>query len=432
VSGGDWGERAREYQQLESLRRQERWAERQAKSQEKMLDLAQDEARAASRERAERARQAEARARAETRERLRIEAQRRHVEAMQAEANARTQRTISWYRSLETILSMSLDVDDHVDLERFRVHAPHPPHPRPDLLTPVPPPAPLVAPPEPVYVEPPPPSGFGKLLAGDENRHIKKVYDAQIAHQQAHHAWQAEVASLPARQAAQDEAHRQAEAARLAELAPIQAAWEAECRRLDEPLGPQNAELDAFIAALEAGDENAVEQYIAIVVTTSPYPQGFPVTHTYEYDAAGRHLSIWVGIPHPDLMPPYAVVRYDESRDQLYDDPIDGLANDYARAAHLVALRTLHVAFECDRRGLIQQVSVSVGVSGTDPALGQPRWYPLVEVEQVGREAFGQVNLRNIEPLATLDHFGARISPSMLDLAPPGSGFSGFTWSFGR
>lgn len=423
----DWAMRGNQYAQLESQRRQEEWAKRQAKTQEAMLDLARDEARAASRQRAQIAREAEARADAANRERARIEARRRHVEAMQAEADARNQRTIAWYRSLETILSMSLDVDDHVDLERYRVRGEHPPHPRPDLATPIPPPPPLVAPPEPVYVEPPPPSGFGKLLGGDENRHIKQVYDAQVAHQQAHQAWQAEVASLPARQAAQDEAHRQAEAARQAELAPIQAAWEAECRARDEPLRPQNAELDAFLAALDAGEETAVEQYVGIVVTTSAYPQGYPVTHTYEYDAASRHLTVWVGIPHPDQMPPYVVVRYDESRDQLVEDPIDGLGNDYTRAAYFVALRTLHVAFECDRRGLIQQVSVSVGVSGTDPALGQPRFYPLVEVDHVARDAFGQVNLRNIEPFATLKHFGARLSPAMLVLAPPISDLSGFS-----
>lgn len=313
------------------------------------------------------------------------------------------------------MLDTSLDIDDHVDLERFRVRVEHPPFPRPDLLTPIPPPEPLVVGPEPVYVEPPPPSGLSGFFEG----HAREVERARIHHWQAHQAWEAEVASLPARQTAQEEAYRQQEAARQAALAPIQAAWDAECRALDESVRPQNAELDALLAGLEAGDEAAVQTYVGIVVTTTAYPPSFPVSHSYEYDTETRLLELWVGVPHPGEMPPYVVSRYDEEAGTLVDAPADGFEDAYAMVLDLVALRSLHVAFECDRRGLIQQVSASVGVNATDPALGTPRWYPLLEIEHVAREAFAQVNLRKAIPTATLEHFGARTSPDVLSLAAP-------------
>jgi restriction system protein len=414
--------RTNSYQQLELARRQEERAKRQERRDVELYYLSRSEARAAAQERAEAARHAAARAAAAERERAQAEARRRHVEAMEAHAEERNAWTVAVYEDLERLLTATLEVDDHVDLERFRVRVEHPPFPRPDLLTPIPPPEPLVAPPEPVYEEPPPPSGVGKALGGD-SRHAKEVYKAQIAHWQAHQAWQVAIAELPARQAAQIEAHRQQEAARQAELAPIQAAYDAECRALDESVAPQNAELDALLAGLATGDEAAVQEYIGIVVTTSAYPPGFPVSHQYEYNSFTRHLKLWMGLPQPQDMPPWIGVRYDADADALIEVPGEGFDVLYALALYRVALRSLHVAFECDRRALIESVSAFVGVHGTDPALGTSRWYPLVEVEHVTREGFAQVNLAAVQPVATLRHFGARLSLDPLGLAEPSADY---------
>src|SRR4051812_21757286 len=96
---------------------------------------------------------------------------------------------------IDNVLSATLDVDDYVDLERLRKKVERPPF-ESRYSQPIPPPAPIETPAEPVYVEPEARRGVGAVFGG-KKKHAEAVAAAQAAHAQTHAAWQQAAAAVP-------------------------------------------------------------------------------------------------------------------------------------------------------------------------------------------------------------------------------------------
>lgn len=340
------------------------------------------------------------------------EAQRLHDEAMAAEAEAQNAELAATYEDIDSMLAATLGVDDWVDLNELRTIAHHPPFPHPELETPSPPPTPISAPPEPQYVAPPPPSGlFGK------KKHAESVAQAQAAFGAAHQAWQAQMAVLPQQQAQQAEAYQAAETARVARLNTARAQYQLECDRLDAEAAEANKDLDALIAGVGYGTDDAVQDYVGIVLSNSVYPDAFPVVHDHTFNMQLRELDLTVLIPAPDAIPAVKEFKYVKAKNEIAATqlPKTQQKERYSNAAHQVALRCLHEVFEADRAGWVQSISLTVAVEAIDPATGHPKRTPLVAVA-AAREAFTAIDLSNVIPLATLQHLGAVVSKNPFEL----------------
>lgn len=61
-----------------------------------------------------------------------------------------------------------------------------------------------------------------------------------------------------------------------------------------------------------------------------------------------------------------------------------------------------------------------MGVNRIAPATGQPEYVPLTVVA-ADRETFTSFDLANVVPSATLNHLGAAVSKSPIDLTPADS-----------
>lgn len=364
----------------------------------------------------ERARSAAARASAAEQKEAEREAKRLHEEAMQAEVDERNARLAATYEDIDTLLAATLDVDDYVDLETLRVRAEHPPFPRPDLELPLPPPAPLQAPPEPQYVEPPKASGLRGMFGGA--KHAEAVAQAQAAHAQAHGWWRQQVADLPAAQMRQIQEHQAAEQQRLAQLEQARAAYNAECQQREAEAAQANAQLDALLAGLAAGDEAAVQEYVGIVLSNSVYPDEFPVEHDFEYDSALKELSLTAYVPGPEAIPAEKEWKYVRSKDEITPTALSQKAQKdrYTNAVAQVALRTLHEVFEADRAGWIQSIALTVATEALDTATGLMKETPLAAV--AADRSFAEFDLSNVVPLDTLNHLGALVSKNPFGLAP--------------
>ncbi|MCU1499010.1 MAG: hypothetical protein JWM47_2963 [Acidimicrobiales bacterium] len=358
---------------------------------------------------AEQARKAAARASAADQKQAEAEAKRLHLEAMTAEVDSLNAQLANDYEDIDNLLAFTLAFDDFVDLETLRSTAEHPPFPRPDLEQPLAPPPPIQPPPEPQWVEPAVPTGLGGLFG--KKRHGEERAQAWADYSAAHQAWQAAVAQVPTLQLQQMQAHQQAEQQRESQLAGARATYDAECVERQRGIDETNRNLDELIAGLAVGAENAVQEYVSIVLGNSVYPACFEADHDFDFDSELRELTVRVTVPGPDEVPSVKAHKYTKGTDEITstDLPAKAQKDRYASAVHQVAVRSLHEIFEADRTGIIRTISLTVGADSIDPATGQAKHTPLVAVA-VDRDTFMTFDLTLVVPQATLQHLGALVS----------------------
>lgn len=367
--------------------------------------------------RAERAQTQALRANAAGQKEAQREAQRLHEESMHAEADSRNAQLAQQYEEIDSILSATLDVDDFVDLEDLRVVVEQPPFERTDLEQVSPAPAPLVAPPEPVYVEPENTAkGLGGLFGGKKH-HAEQVAQARAAFAEQYQAWQAAVNQLPTVQLKQMQEYQAAEQRRIEALAEARHAYETDCQKREAAAQASNHQLDQLIAGLGEGAEDAVQEYVSIVLSRSVYPECFPVSHEFAFDSSAKELTLTVTVPTPTELPSVKEYKYARAKDEIVETGLSQKERKdrYASAVCQVALRTMHEVFEADRDQRIQTIALSVGVDGVDAATGQPKHIALVAVAS-DRSSFTTFDLANVVPLATLRHLKGLVSKNPFDL----------------
>ena len=336
------------------------------------------------------------------------EAKRLYIEAREAEVASMNEDLKVTLDDIDNILAATLGVDDYVDLEALRQVPEHPEF-ESAHVTPTPKPAPLQAPPEPVFVEPEAPKGLSGVFG--KKKHQQAVEAARDEFNAAHAAWQAEASAIPMRQLEQLSAHKQAEAHREAKLAADRAAYDAECAQREAEVAEQNRELDSLIEGWTAGRSDAVEEYVSIVLGDSVYPEGVEPGYDYRYDSAGKELTITVEVSSPEQVPTVGAFKYVKASDKISEkaQTQKEQKDRYNAFVANVALRTLHEVFEADRLRHVASISLTAGVTGINPATGQSGFTPLVAAA-VSRETFESIHLANVIPAETLKHFNAVVS----------------------
>lgn len=401
-----------QHQNQLAVRRQQQAASATAKQHAAAVRQAE-----AAQRQAERARVQRQRATAADQKKAEKEAQRLHDEAMQAEAASMNAQLASDLEDIDSILNFTLSVDDFVDLEQLRTTVARPPFDRAELEQPIPAPAPIVAPPEPVYRDPEDDAkGLGRVFGG-KKRHAEAIARAQADYELEHQSWQARVSELPMLQLQQMQEHQRREQQRLDSLGEARQAYEAECQQREDAAQEANRQLDELIAGLTDNDEAAVQEYVSIVLGNSVYPDCFPVEHDYAFDSSARELTLTVTVPAPGDVPSVKEYKYVKSKDEIATSELTQKARKdrYSNAVCQVALRTLHEIFEADRAGRIETIALSLGTDGIDVATGQPKRTPLVAVA-ADRATFAAFDLANVVPQATLGHLNALVSKNPLDL----------------
>ena len=248
------------------------------------------------------------------------EAKRLHVEAREAEVLALNAELADRFEQVDGILAATLDVDDYVDLETLRQVAVHPPFNPGEWATPFPAPAPIPAPLEPQWVPPPEPTGIGSAFGG-KKRYAEQLAQAQAAFTTAHQAWWHETSLLPGREQAQQAEYHRAEANRVAGLKQLRDTYDAECWQREQAAQETNVVLDSLINNLAYNVEDAVQEYVAIVLANSVYPDCFPAEHEFAYDSTTRELTLDVSIPPPNAVPSTATYKYVKARDEIAATP---------------------------------------------------------------------------------------------------------------
>ena len=366
---------------------------------------------------AERARVQAEKARAAEQKKAEQEAKRLHIEAMEAEVSARNAALSATYGEIDSILADTLEVDDYVDLETLRRVVEHPPFEPGQLAAASPRPDPIKAPRRPEFVAPLGEPKKFSLAFGAKKRYAALLALAQAGHDEALRAWEAEVASVPSRQEEQDRAYEAAENLRQQQLEAAKATYDAECQQREAEVAEANRALDELIANLGYGVEDAVQEYVSIVLGNSVYPDSFPVSHEFAFDSAQGELTLKAGVPAPSSMPSIRQYKYIKARDEITETAQSQKEQRerYANAVAQVAVRTLHEIFEADRAGRIQTISLTVATQTIDPGTGRMTDIPFVAVAS-DRATFEAFDLSNVVPGATLVHLKAAVSKNPFGL----------------
>jgi restriction system protein len=320
------------------------------------------------------------------RRRLYLEARAARVEAANADLRSRL-------NELDNLLLTTLAIDDHIDLNRLKKRAKHPPFEPGALETP------LKAPDWRKF-QPPAPTGLGRVLGGD-TRYQQQVADAEKVFAQA------------------QEKHAAAEATRQRRLAEARSRHERRCQQIDAQVAGHNAEIDRFAKTLAAAEPTAVVEYFGLVLGNSVYPDDFPQRYRLAYVPESRQIVVEYQLPTIDVIPSLREYTFDRARDKVTTNarPPAEISRRYASVVTQVALRTVHELFEADRSRLVETIVFNGIVDTIDRATGHAVRPCLVTVRTI-RDTFISIDLAKVDPAACLEHLKAAVSPRPEALAP--------------
>jgi restriction system protein len=117
-------------------------------------------------------------------------------------------------------------------------------------------------------------------------------------------------------------------------------------------------------------------------------------------------------LPPQDVVPSARGYRYLMTRDAIepLPRPASEIRERYQRLISSITLRTLHEIFSATSPGVVEVVAFDGHVTTTEPATGKPARQLLVGVSAT-RQAFGDLVLGAVDPVACLTHLGALVSP---------------------
>lgn len=229
-----------------------------------------------------------------------------HVSSQEAAVDLMNAQVNDMFDELDGLLEATIEVDDHIDLKALLRSEATTPFDRPELEEAAPPPLPPRLPSEPKYKEPSQPKGFFEK----KKKLAAAIQSETEAHTATHKKWEKAVTNLQDGHKADIEKHAEREALRVETLA-------AEKKRFLLEVETHNASIETFITNLSYGDADAIQEYIALVVENSNYPDHFPVRHNFSFDPSTAELSIQVSIPSPIEFPVVKYHKYVKISDEI-------------------------------------------------------------------------------------------------------------------
>ena len=266
-----------------------------------------------------------------------------HLAAMLAEVDDLNRGLAETYDEIDSLLTATLSVDDHVDLESLRREVEHPAFDRADLDQAIPMPVMIPEPDEPVLEIPPPPGGFFRR----KQRHAALLAAAESAYADACAEWERQKESLQAQRQAAATEHQRAESERVQMLSQERARYQSECDQREAEVAEHNLAVDTLIANLGYGTVEAVQEYVSIVLANSVYPQQFMVEHSCEFEPSTAELRMRVLVPGPSTVPTvkafqvHEVHRSDHLHQSVSEDHARSLRRSRAPGRHSVAPRDI-------------------------------------------------------------------------------------------
>lgn len=171
-----------------------------------------------------------------------------------------------------------------------------------------------------------------------------------------------------------------------------------------------NQELLEFKKAFEAGDEEAVIEYVTKVLNDSEYLPEIVRDFEINYNKDSKSLLIDYVLPSPNDVPNIKELKFVKSAKEIRDVPFKKgeFESFYDGIISQIVLRTLHEVFESVYTDAINMIIFNGMTSAIDKATGQAV-EPYILSVLTYRGQFEAINLSKVDPIACLGALEAKM-----------------------
>ena len=175
----------------------------------------------------------------------------------------------------------------------------------------------------------------------------------------------------------------------------------------------------SFKEAVTSGERSAVEDFFAIVLERSDYPDCLPQEFTLAYNPETKIIVCDYQLPSPGALPTLKEVKYVKSRKALTEKHLNKKDSQalYDSVAYQICLRTTHELFAADQFGILDLVTFNGWVKDVDRGTGRDI-NPCILSLQATRQALEEIDLTRVEPKACFKSLKGVGSTKLHALAP--------------
>jgi restriction system protein len=251
---------------------------------------------------------------------------------------------------------------------------------------------------------PPKPGFFGRLFGGQAKYEIavsEATESAQTRFVQAGDIYSKDLVAWEAREAAGRAVHLASEQKRA------------------DVVRQHNENVDRWEKALKERDQDAVVQYVSLVLDSSEYGDDIPEEFRVAYSPDSREVVLeWV-LPTIEVVPFVKEYTYTRAKDEIREKarPRAEITSLYRTVIAALTLRTIGELLHALPDDLLTTVTFNGILATVDPATGKDV-RPCVISVRTTRTAFTSLELGRVDPAACLGSLGASVSKKPEELAP--------------
>lgn len=314
-------------------------------------------------------------------------------DAAAAEARHLTEQLEERADELSNILALSRGIDYRVNWAALRITADTPPFQPGEAARPEP--APDLD-----HFMPPPATFLQRIIPFLKEAHERAQLEAMNRYDEARAA------------------HAEREKARISRLNVLKAEHDAILAANRRHAEEQNAALEELIEHYRAGETDGVEAMVEIALATDDLPDIESASRAV-YEKSSKRIVVERQLPTIGIVPAAESVRYVKSSNEFTEKKRSSanVKAIYNRLSAGIVVRTLRAIALGDDKDTIETIVVNGYVDTIDPATGRPTRPTLLSVSAPADEVRG-LEIGNLDPVACLKRFRARISPNAQELEP--------------
>lgn len=213
--------------------------------------------------------------------------------------------------------------------------------------------------------------------------------------------------------------YEEREARRKGDLAKAEADHASKLAELEGHIAQQHAEVDELERQFQAGQPEAVLEYVSAAVAAEPLPYEPPTAPRVAFSQPSKQLVVEVQLPDLDMIPDARAYRYVKTRNEISSTPMPATERKrrYASLVAQIALIMIYRCFAADSHGVIETIIVNGHVATIDKRTGRDSNPCLVTVRATS-DSFRELDLAKVDPIECLKGLSAAISRSPAELVP--------------